>query len=191
MHGQPRQHAVIPTTVRLLLAELELISHGSTQSWNSAGGAHGDSTAVLPFGESNPPHIYLRDLYLTQTTDRGRNSVVGKMRAALKAARGHIDRSHVIGETREDEDARIIKQGAGFTPDEVANRFHCTPTRVRRVRLAAGRRPDTGASIHAQPVAEDARIEALRMKGQGMTERQIAMALKQPKSTVHDWVKAA
>lgn len=191
MHGQPRQHAIIPQHVRLLLAELELISHGSTQSWNSAGGAHGDNTAVLPYGESNPPHVYFRDLYLTQTTDEGRQRVVGKICGALREARGHIDRSHVVGETREQEDTRIISQGEGFTADEVAHRFNCTPSRVRRARLAAGRSQHDGKPTQGSLTVTDGRIEALRMKEQGMSVRAIAMVLNTPPSTVGDWVKAA
>lgn len=181
---------MLPSAVRQILAELELISHGSTQSWNSAGG-HGESTAVLPYGESNPPHVYLRELYVAQTTDPGRARVVTRITLALREARGQIDRSHVVGETREHEDARMIKQGEGFTPEEVANRFNCTPSRVRRARLAAGRSQDTGKAIHTATDADDGRIEALRMKDQGMSVRQIAMVLSQPKSTVYDWVKAA
>jgi hypothetical protein len=43
---------------RQVLAELELISHGKCASYNSSGA--GESTAVLPQGESRPPHEYWR-----------------------------------------------------------------------------------------------------------------------------------
>lgn len=191
MHGKPRQHAIIPQPIRLLLAELELISHGSTQSWNSAGGSHSESTAVLPYGESAPPHLVLRDLYIAQTTDHGRRTIVTRMRTALREARGRVDRSHVVYETREQEDARIVKQGEGFTDHEVAFRFNCTPSRVRRARLAAGVNPETGKPALPAHEAADQRTEAQRMKADGMSVRQIAMVLGRPPATVGDWVKAA
>lgn len=179
--------------MRYLLTQLELLSHGSTQAWNSAGG-HGDSPNALPFGESNPPHLVFRDLYLAQPDDVGRGLVIEDARGELKRLRGHgIDRSHVVGETLEAENGRILAEGAGFTADEVARRFKCTPTRVRRLRLAAGHGIEDGAAPVGVVSAEvvDARAEALRMKSQGMTERQIALALRKPKSTVHDWLQAA
>jgi hypothetical protein len=191
MHGQPRRlRPETPRHVRQLLAELELIAHGSCQAWNSAGG-HGESTTVLPFGELHPPHITLRILYIEQHTDAGRSSVVKAMEDELEAVRGHVDRSHVVGESREDEDKRIVKQGEGFNADEVALRFNCTPTRVRRARLAAGRSPRDGTAPRASVEVEDGQTEALRMKAQGMSVRAIAMVLVLPKSTIHDWVKAA
>lgn len=186
----------IPASVRLLLADLELLSHGSTASWNPAGGP-GNERAALPFGESDPPHLSLRVKYLEATTDERRRQVVKMMHEAIREFRGFgVDRSRVVGETTEQQDARICREGEGFSAQEVARRFNCTPTRVRRVRLADGRDVDLGrkpASAEAEANAEtgDPAAEAARMRANGMTVRQIAFALGVPKSTVSDWLKAA
>jgi hypothetical protein len=186
----------IPGRVRILLAELELLSHGSTQSWNATGGGESEGGTGHPPGDQHPPHLELRKLYLKQSTDEGRASVEKTMRATLKEYRGTaVDRSCVVGETREQENDRILRTGEGFTADEVARRFNCTPTRVRRLRLAKGR--DTlghkpGGSFVSPTSDEECEREARRMKSQlGMSVRAIALALHRPSSTVGDWVKAA
>lgn len=179
----------IPTNVRLLLSQLELLSHGSTASWNPAGGH--TEPAALPFGENDPPHLRLRARYLAADSDEARTRAVNMMNKTLREFRGTgVDRSKVVGETREQEDARIVREGNGFTADEVALRFNCTPTRVRRVRLAAGR-DDVGREP-ARPDATDVpAVEAVRMRSNGMTIRQIAFALSVPKSTINDWLHTA
>lgn len=188
------QVRLIPGPVRALLAQLELISHGSTASWNPGGG-HSEP-AALPFGESRPPHITLRERYLEQADDEGRARVVKDMQRELEHARGYVDRSHVVGETRHQETLRIIKEGEGFTPAEVALRFRCTPTRVRQVRLAVGRDAELGRETEpdatADPDDETTAIEAaLRMKRRGMSVRLIGMELGKPKSTINDWLRKA
>jgi len=181
---------LIPASVRSLLAQLELISHGSTASWNPAGG-HSEP-AALPFGESRPPHLTLRDKYLEQDDDAGRTRVVDLMHKELREARGHVDRSQVVGETREQEDARILKEGAGFEADEVARRFNCTPTRVRRLRQAEsldtlGRKTD---DLEIDNV--DREQKAWHMKHVlGMSEARIAFALGEHRTTVTRWLKKA
>lgn len=184
--------SVIPSHVRLLLAELELLSHGSTASWNPAGGQGGDD-APAPFGEQRPPHVEMRAAYIAETTPDGQRRVVGRMHAVLREYRGvGVDRSLVVGESRDDEDRRICREGEGFTLDEVALRFRCTPTRVRRARIAEGRdvvfgrRPDSAAAAIEDPAGE-----ARRMKANGMSERQIAFALGQHRTTVSRWLKKA
>jgi DNA invertase Pin-like site-specific DNA recombinase len=180
----------IPKAVRQLLAELELLSHGSTTAWNPTGGTGDD--VVVPFGESDPPHLRLRARYLAQTADAGRARVVEEMRVTLRGHRGvSVDRSVVVGESREAEDARILQTGEDFSAEEVARRFNCTPTRVRRLRLADGRDVERGRrSAPAAPVA-DAAGQALRMKANGMSERQIALVLGQHRTTVTRWLKKA
>ena len=180
----------IPKAVRQLLAELELLSHGSTTAWNPTGGSTDD--AVVPYGESNPPHLRLRSRYLEQTDDAGRAGVVDEMRTTLRGQRGvGVDRSAVVGETREDQDARILQSGEDFSPEEVARRFDCTPTRVRRLRLADGRDVERGRRHAPGAPGEDGATEAQRMKANGMSERQIALALGRHRTTVTRWLKKA
>ncbi len=187
-HGGRRRDAVIPPEVRQLFAELELLSHGTTQSWNSTG-SHTTDRAIIPPGESKPPHVTFRLSYLAASSDSARSLVVKEAGEELERFRGHgIDRSHVVGESQEQQNARLLKEGAGEPPSRVALVFHCTPTRVRRLRLAAGFNTETGRPT--TPVATDLAVEARRLRDAGMSVRAIALALGKPKSTVHDLLAA-
>jgi hypothetical protein len=183
-------------TMRAVLLDLSMISHGTTQSFNAGGGGGGGGDQLQ--GCSGAEHLHWAAKYERAADDTERRSVVKGAETELARLRGRdVDRSRVVGETREEEDARIVHVGEGFTADEVATRFKTTPTRVRRARLAAGREVEHGRKPGAAPAPasaltdEAAAREAARMKSQGMSERQIALVLARPKSTVHDWVKAA
>lgn len=183
----------LPTHVRLLLAELEMLPHGSTASWNPTGGGEGDDPR--PPGCGNPPHLELRARYLKAETDADRGEAVAAMKRTLREYRGAgVDRSRVVGETRHDESLRILAEGEGFTPKEVALRFRCTPTRVRQLRLAADRDAELGHLVEPEAIApeddDDALIAAARrMKGRGMSVRLIGLELGRPKSTISDWLQ--
>jgi hypothetical protein len=73
-------------TARQLLAELELISHGSTAAWDSSGG-HSAEKPLMPAGEPNPPHIALRAQLDAALTQSQVDKVTQKARLALRAAR--------------------------------------------------------------------------------------------------------
>jgi hypothetical protein len=173
--------------MRQVLAELELISHGSTQSWNSAGGGKDseDSTTAPP-GEMHPPHLEYLHLWDQAVDDQARALIRKEAEALLESIRGHgIDRSRVVGESLEQEDARILAEGKDFPVEEVARRFHCTPTRVRRVRLAA----EQEAFEAARAAEADAAAEARRMEANGLTQRQIALTMDRPRRTIRRWLE--
>lgn len=186
-----------PLGMSKVLIELELVSHGTTQAWNSAGGAKAKDTIWEPPGESNPPHLEFRVRWQQATSLGDRARVYADAVATLKAIRGvDVDRSHVVGETLEQENKRILKQGRGETADRVALAFHCTPTRVRKVRLAAGVSVEDGrGDLTASATTDDAAVadaERVRhLREHGMSIRAIAMAIGKPKSTVHDILAAA
>lgn len=178
---------MLPNKVRQVLAELELVSHGATQAWNPAGHVTGEH--VMPPGELAPPHITFRTAYLKATTDIGRRTVLADAKNELRRWRGHgIDRSRVQAESQDSVDARMLRDGAGETPERVATAFRCTPTRVRRLRIAAGLNAEAGRAPKAP--SSDAGSEALRLRENGMSIRAIALALGLPKSTVHDLLAA-
>jgi hypothetical protein len=179
----------IPKAVRQLLAELELLSHGSTTAWNPAGGGSAADDAGIPHGERNPPHVQLRARYLEARDDAGRDRAVEAMRTTLRGRRGPgADRVAATGETRAEEDARILQSGEGFDADEVARRFACTPTRVRRLRLTDGRDAERGHHA-AEHAGDDDAQRARSMRARGMSERQIALALGRHRTTVTRWLK--
>jgi hypothetical protein len=71
---------------RTLIAQVELISHGSVQAWDSSGG-HSAEKPLLPAGEPNPPHIALRAQLAQAQTQSQVDKVTQKAREALTAAR--------------------------------------------------------------------------------------------------------
>lgn len=174
--------------MRQLLAQLELLSHGSVQAWNRS--AKGEPTQVLPFGESNPPHLYFRDVYTRQITDHGRGEVIGRAREELKKLQGReVDRSHVQEETVEELNERIVKRGEGFSVEEVASRMGVAPSQVRRARVAA-----EVSLLDGKPTddrLESPKERAQRMKAHGYTERQIGLILGKPQSTINYWLRKA
>lgn len=71
---------------RQLIAELELISHGTTQAFNPSGG-HNAEKPDLPPGELHPPHIRLRQELAKAMSQTQVDRVAQKAREALQAAR--------------------------------------------------------------------------------------------------------
>lgn len=173
-----------------ILTELGLLSHGSVTRYNPS--SRGESIKVLPFGEPNPPHLRFGRLYNEQTTDTGRAVVIERAAAELAQLRGRgVDRSHVTGESVVEFERRLLADGQGFTAQEVATRLHCTPTRVRRIRLANGRDADTGNPTSTSHVDEDPnqRLAVCRMGAAGYTIRQIRHLTSVPTTTIHRWLK--
>jgi hypothetical protein len=92
---------------RQVLAELELISHGKATSWDSSGA--GETTAVLPQGESRPPHEYWRHQFQA-ATERELPGLVREAREELEAIRVRQEPARDTW----DEKAAILEDGEGF-----------------------------------------------------------------------------
>ena len=75
---------------------------------------------------------------------------------------------------------RIVRDGEGLEPREVATPLRCTPTLVRRARLVAGREPERGKLI-ALIVWDTSSLLAA-----GLSLRQVAACSGVPRSTLHD-----
>ena len=82
------------------------------------------------------------------------------------------------GETKAQEDGRIVLEGRGWSVADVAQRFRCTPTRVRRVRLAAGADAATGEQTSVSLERLDERQRAQELAQRGCSQRQIRMFLR-------------
>ncbi len=188
----PPGETTIPADVRVLLAELELLSHGSTQNVRPAPGGQGAEGRVFPPGESRPPHVELRARYVACRSDRGRREVIAAMGAALKEARGlDVDRSRVVEETADELAARIVKTGEGLRVAEAALIFRCTPSMVRRARLAGECEAEFGkplAPVRVDPQERADRAEVLRLRSVGLSVRAIALSTGVARSTVQDWI---
>lgn len=148
-----------PAYVRQLAAELELLAHGSTTSWNPAGGG-GVPSSRMPSGESQPPHM----LFLAEWDRRG-DACLNKWNDLLKGWKG-------IGRLRSEgmSDREIVlTDGEGHSAKDVAGRFRVTETLVRKWRVNDGRNADTGKRVQVT----------------GRTQKQIADELGVSQPTVH------
>jgi hypothetical protein len=178
----------IPVRVRQLLAELATLPHGATQTFQATSRSRGTHISGRPQGEATPPHEELEQAYRDASSDRQRAAVVDRMRATLKHWRGQ-GRTAATVESKEKRDARIVSEGEGWEVQDVAVRFRCTPTAVRRARLAAGRTADLGRATAATrpPVEDRSQLERAReLRANGMSFRQVEMLTGVPRSTLHD-----
>ena len=179
--------ATLDTTMRQLLAELELTSHGTTPRVD-APGSGGYYQHVVLAGDhplEDPPHVVYRRLYEAATTDEQRQAVIAAAREALRAVRvsaGDPSRE----ETAADRDRRIVEKGEGWLDTEVARWARCLLRQVHNARAAAGRDLTWGKPLRdgKQLEAEQLAAEITRLDRTGMPARQIAMALKVSYSTV-------
>lgn len=191
----PPKPRSVPSEVRVLLAELELLSHGQTQRIDPAPAGGGEGR-ILPPGELSPPHVELAVRYAGCRSDRSRAVVVGEMRAVLASWRGlSVDRSKVREESFDELAARIVGQGVGLLVPEAALIFRCTPTFVRRSRLAADRDSELGKPVGAarppDPQERADRAEVRRLREVGLSVRAIALSTGVARSTVQRWIAEA
>lgn len=171
--------------IRQVLAELELISHGSTQSWNASGGHTGepdDQVAMLAGHPDTPPHLYWRHRFAASTASQ-HAELLEHARAELDAYKrsNRIDPAYTDRELLEQ---RILNEGAGWTPDEVARVMRCPASHVRKVRVRDGRNADDGKRIALSDVPADQRDQARDLLTNGMTERQVQLITGLSKSTI-------
>lgn len=114
----------------------------------------------------------------SQTGSHGRERVYRAAKEDLVAWRKR-PAVHVVEETSDDLDARIVREGQGWSVKDVAQHFKCTPTRVRQARLTAGANATTGKLENAAPIDTiDESIRAQELARKGLSEKQIRMILK-------------
>lgn len=168
-----------------MLARMALLSYGAVTKLGGTRG--GESGHVGPSGDAHPMVDRWAALFagavtpeaLAALTDEARYDYDTTIRRALAPD---------TTETWEELAARIVADGWGITADECAMAMRCTPTMVRRARLAEMRHPDTG---HALPVDDDPRAWARRLDEAGLTLRQIEAVTGVSKSAVHRMKSAA
>lgn len=162
--------------MRQVLCGLELASVVAASSVAPAvRGSAPDSRA--PTGQPSPAD-YWRERY---------NDAPGPTsRAAVAVAAGHElahlrRRRFAVGAAHDGEDlrARVLREGEGASLAEVAMALRCTPTFVRRTRLAAGRETERGKRVAAK-------LDASAMLAAGLSLRAVAIATGTPRSTLHD-----
>lgn len=178
----PQAEIEMPREFRQILAQLELISHGTTQSWSPGHG--GEKDVVFPPGEKTPPHVYWRTRWLEATDEDARTAAWSGARKELESLSTRSI-TEISVETEEQLAKRVVKDGEGWTVEEVAQRMRCTTTFVRRARLKDGRNTETGVKPE-EMIADfaDRREQARELAERNLTERQIVAITGLPKSTV-------
>lgn len=165
--------------MRQLLARMSLLQYGKTASLNSNGG-RSENPDPRPQGES----WTLQDHWTAEWAKRPTHETV-------EAARGELD-AWLKRTTPADDDGTafedwVVDDGEGYAVAQVASKFGIAGSRVRRIRLKAGRESEFGLPLQfAQhrdtSVSKEQRIRNLA--DQGCTERQIAFQVSVSKSTV-------
>jgi hypothetical protein len=158
-----------------------LLQYGAVMPWGrTIPNAEG---AALPAGEGDPPIDHWLDLLAVTDDEDERAQILTLAHAELEAWLRRPE-PPPVGETLEDLQRRIIEEGEGWTPQEVALAMRVTPTLVRNTRTQVERDPEYG-----RPDASLAHAIALLRSGCSL--RQAAQITGIPKSTLHDAAKAA
>lgn len=164
---------------RNVLANLELLMHGKTASFDAptSGSRERDPR---PQGESHPPHLRFRALWVDCGEDVGcRLEVLETAQKTLEGAKKRPKPPEVDGWTREVRFKEILKEGAGWPVQEVAVALNVPASEVREARKLADLNPETGLAFREilDRSAEERKREAERMRRTGMKATQIALVL--------------
>src|SRR4051794_31699081 len=106
-------------------------------------------------------------------------------RGRVAAGRPHAE---LRAESLEDLGALVVDRGEGFDAQTVAISLRCTPTLVRRARLAAGLEPERGRPLE---VNGNGPALGLELVANGYSLRAAALISGTPRSTLHDRARAA
>ena len=129
----------------------------------------------MPTGESQPPHEYWRGRYEVASLCE-REKVLAEAQVELEAWRRRPV-LEIVGESPEQYELRIIKEGEGWAAEEVARAFNCLPKQIRKIRLKHSRSGVTGMLEASNTPASDDAARAKQLAENGFTERQMRMIL--------------
>jgi hypothetical protein len=170
------RRAAKPVLVRLML-----ISNAPVMRLGSVRGMNGAHESSRPPGESYPDaeHFAFR-LECASTVAEARAAYIEARAALMRALRRPM--APGTTETLEEYMERAVNDGEGWTAEDAADALRCTPTFLRRLRLAAGRDPETGLL----PPTSDPWALARQLHDGGRSVRTISALTGIPRSTLHD-----
>ena len=149
-----------------------------SDSGHAAAGSRIPAGVRLDGGSEEMPHERWRRKWDTAFSLTRKETVYREACAELEQWR---KRPPVVTheETITELEARMIREGDGWSVQDVANHFHCTPTFVRRVRLLATVDMTSGHAriIKPAPSDMDEALRARELTDRGLSERQIRMIL--------------
>lgn len=137
-------------------------------------------TSLPPTGESSPAAAWCDRFNAAAPADRP--TVLAGARDELASIRR---RRFPVTTVRDGDDLRerIVRDGEGLDPLEVAIALRCTPTMVRRTRLVHGRDAERGKRVTLLALEPRALVAA------GMSIRTAAAVTGVARSTLHDRVR--
>jgi hypothetical protein len=169
-----------------VLAQLEMVSSGTTQSFDAGGGGDDDAAGVS--GCNGAEYLKWAARYgppfapvsrVSARDDHGRREVIAEARDELKAltGRGSAGRDRP-SESVEQFRARVLDDTEGSSPEEVAMSGHrIAPRTLRAWRLNDGRNQETGYAETVKLPPAERRREVKRLLGNGVKQEQIARRL--------------
>jgi hypothetical protein len=166
---------------RALLLRMALISYGSVSRFGGRRG--GEPEHVGPPGENAP----MADLWAERFSRvEHADELAMLVRVATHEFDSYVRRQLAPDTTESLEElcARIVSDGWGVSTDDCARAMRCTPTLVRRARLAALRHPESGYPLPERE--SDPMAWARALDDAGLSLRQVEELTGVPKSTLHD-----
>lgn len=171
---------------RQILAQLELLSHGSTQSWNKT--AQAADRDQRPGGEAFPPHEQFRIDWYCATSDEARVDVLEAARRYLKEWKGQKVKKPTATRSQADIDAEM-RSYAGWTPREIARRTGNVITEGMVMTWRKGHTVDPSTGYEVKPI--DKRSKVVQLHHGGMAQAEIAKVTGVTRQAVSQMLKRA
>lgn len=191
---QPYQMTPQDREMRAILAQLQLVSAIPAQNLNSSPSSDDSPLGRRPPGDDGYL-LYARwygHPFFNPTPEFPGCATTDERIACISAARSelqHLRRTTrvEITETPEQTREQLLAETEGWSPQAVStSHWRISTTVLRRIRVAAGRDAETGRIVvHNEPAdGLDLASRARDMKRNGMSQRQIALALGVHKTQV-------
>lgn len=154
--------------MRAVLVPMQCLMYGNATRWDASKSAGKPTGGACPPGEAQPLHTIWQQKYVLAPTLEARERVIADATDALIRYRCG-PRVDVEGETREQWEERLIKDGAGWDASDVAPKFNTGTREVMKIRLRYRRDPSTGQPIEG--------VTAAQLASEGLSARQIMAVL--------------
>lgn len=175
--------------MKAVLVQLELLTYGATYQYAGATARQkplGGDMPAKQWGaaadEAEPLHLHWRARYVLAAPGEREQVIVDAQDAAIRARRGPLDVPE--GETAEQWERRMIKDGEGADADHVALAFNCLPRMVRKIRSRWKREPEYGRIMVPVDAGERRALVEQLVNVEGVSMRATAMRLGVNYSTV-------
>lgn len=130
-----------------------------------------------PNGDDTPA-AYWRERFAAAADERELAELVALAHAELRRIRRRAFPA-LAYDTADELAERVITEGEGVSVADVSIALRCTPTFVRRARIARGREVEFGRKVRVE-------LEPAALHAAGLSIRQVSAVLGVPRSTVHE-----